>query len=78
MFKKNKKQKHISVSLLSRYWDNPDGFEYFLQKTPNKFAIKEGEKFHRIAAFITIPPFLLAILATSLVMYVLYTHFYNS
>ncbi len=49
-YRKNKKPS-IGVSVLSRYWANPDDFERFIKATPNKYAIQQGDRFHNTGVF---------------------------
>jgi hypothetical protein len=61
MLRKSNKRKTISVSDLSRYYDDKDGFESFLKTAPNRYAIKAGEKYHNFGLFQQIPKLLILI-----------------
>jgi hypothetical protein len=76
MFKRPKKNS-ISVSLLSRYWDNPDTFENFINSPGNKIAISKGNDFHNKAMYNRAPKWILITLIIG-VFYVVFTAFYYS
>ena len=61
MFKN--KRKTISVSMLSRYWSDPEKFEEFLKTTPNKRALAAGQNFHQKGPLQYIPKLIIFILS---------------
>lgn len=55
MFKKNNGKNTISVSNLSRYWADEEGFEHFISTSPNKKALRKGQQYHDYGLFSKIP-----------------------
>jgi len=59
---KNSKSKTISVSDLSRYWGDEQGFEKFKRDKPNQIALKNGQRFHDVGLFWKIPKILIILI----------------